>query len=47
MGILILLFVLAALSAGGLIGMILDVRSDGYGPRPDRADSTVPERRRF
>jgi hypothetical protein len=39
------LLVLAVLGTIGIIGSIRLVRSDGYGPRPDRNDRTADPRR--
>lgn len=45
MTIAFVLIVLGVLAAGGVLGTVGAVRSDGYGPRPDRADRTADPRR--
>jgi hypothetical protein len=44
MTIAIVLIVLAVLAAGGILGTIGAVRTDGYGPRPDRGDRGAEQR---
>lgn len=45
MTIAIVLVVLLVVAAGGVLGTIGSVRTDGYGPRPDRSDRTADPRR--
>ncbi|WP_375387689.1 hypothetical protein [uncultured Amnibacterium sp.] len=45
MTITIVLIVLGVLAAGGILGTFGVVRSDGYGPRPDRLDRDADPRR--
>jgi hypothetical protein len=42
---MLFLLILAAIAAGAITGTVALVRTDGYGPRPDRNDRTAARRR--